>query len=592
MRTKLILTYLIIILLMAALFLAPITGMIRGMVAENIRQVSEQIVTQAGNELGSVLEFGKSYLLDLAIDREVQALLRDMCHQAKDTSVVMDDSHKGMLSIERSTQILGGNSIVMRNIPFWIEVCYVDENSAVVPFYVSPRQNVSPDKRYTFTKELADQLFAADGKFLWSVSSDETNNYIKLSKVVYDTQAWNTPIGVLSLEFNYQYLALSVLRNLRNQNGIDAYIVDKTSGTAVGYSGNPTTLHIPLSLSGNVERLSDDGSDYIIERSLAASGFYLVGIQTMAQVESLGAAASKTLLMTIGIAIFLAIGMATFFAHRITRPVRTLSNIMKNVENGDLDIYVEAKEKNEIGELYSSFNYMIQMINQLIEDNYVWRLNQKQSEINALEAQINTHFLYNTLDSINWLATAYDADDISNLVLNLSSFLRLSLNNGSPTLTVRQELEHVKSYITIQNIRFDDLFSIRWEIDEKALSVSMLKMLLQPLVENAIHHAFNMPGRDKRENLLVIAMRLEGDALIIRVKSNGDIQALNKINAQLAKPLTDEYSSYGLLSIRTRLEVFYSGRARYSYYLEDDHLLTAQIELPATIDTNREEPHA
>ncbi|MEG1408178.1 MAG: histidine kinase, partial [Ruthenibacterium sp.] len=178
-------------------------------------------------------------------------------------------------------------------------------------------------------------------------------------------------------------------------------------------------------------------------------------------------------------------------SRKITKPIVELSHIMQDVQNGDLDITVHTAEKGEIGELYHSFNYMIQMINTLIEESYVTRLNQKQSELNALQSQINTHFLYNTLDSINWLAKDYHAQDISYLVTNLSTLLRTSLNNGSPELCIEQELCHARCYINIQQVRFGGLFTVQEEVDPVILNDKVIKMLLQPLVENAILHSFH-----------------------------------------------------------------------------------------------------
>lgn len=259
--------------------------------------------------------------------------------------------------------------------------------------------------------------------------------------------------------------------------------------------------------------------------------------------------------------------------------------INEQVQGGSLDITASTDQGGEIGELYDSFNYMIRMINRLIEENYVSLLNQKQGELNALESEINTHFLYNTLDSINWLAMDYHASDISYLVTNLSTLLRTSLNNGNPELTVASELEYARSYLNIQQVRFFGLFRVEEELDSSIAQDKVIKMLLQPLVENAILHSFNLPDSDPEENLLVITTKKLEDYLLLEVLNNAQPEDLDNIYELLGDEPNQIPRNYGIISIKRRLDIAYEGKAGYTYAMDSSGMLRASIRIPRSYTT-------
>lgn len=178
----------------------------------------------------------------------------------------------------------------------------------------------------------------------------------------------------------------------------------------------------------------------------------------------------------------------------------------------------KSKKENEIAILESNFDDMIGRIQDLIEKNNIEKEKQRVAELNALQAQINPHFVYNTLDSISWMAKKEKQTDIVNMVYALSNFFRISLHDGDKYITVEKEIEHVKSYLNVEQIRFNDKFDAEFDIETGIEEEKMLKILLQPIVENAIKHGIR-PKKGK--SIIQISVWSENEFIFFRVADNG-----------------------------------------------------------------------
>lgn len=172
----------------------------------------------------------------------------------------------------------------------------------------------------------------------------------------------------------------------------------------------------------------------------------------------------------------------------ISKPINKLSSIMKKVEEGERNIKFPTTGNDEIAQLGKSFNDMITEINRLIEEVYVKQFLLQQAEFATLKAQVNPHFLYNTLQSINWMAKLKDFEGVSTMVTALGKFLRYSINSQEDLVTIGQEIEQINNYLTIQKIRYGDKFEVSINIEENLKDYKVLKLMLQPIVENSIIH--------------------------------------------------------------------------------------------------------
>ena len=582
MRRKMLLSYITILLAFCAVTFVFVLRTVYSMVQTNLIETSSQTMQRWSTELSNAMAFARSHMLNLASNQHLQELLITYGVDA-DSPEGAEQAGEALLGDEALTSLLGANSVTLGTLPFLMEITVRTPDGSYLPVYDTLGFGEESPAPYDPRSEWVQTLESLQGRILWDTYYDGNYEYIRVSKVIYDNRDFSTILGTISVEFNYEHLTQSILNNLRNESGMQAALYDGENGEFVGYYSvrdlpDAETIR-QMGLTGSYTLLPD-GSVCLFARRLSTTNYYLVGSKSLEEVHDIYLKSSRILFLSAGVALVVGMLLTFLVTGSVMRPVVQLSDTMKNVKNGDLDITVHTREKGEVGELYDSFNYMIQMINQLIEENYVTRLNQKQSELNALQSQINTHFLYNTLDSINWLAKDYHVEQISKLVTSLSTLLRTSLNNGQPELTVEQELTHMRSYLNIQKVRFGGLFQVHEEVDERLLQDTVIKMLLQPLVENAILHAFNISGAPAEGNLLLVRVYLQQQDLVMEVANNAPKDALARVQERLHQETgVPPPKSYGIQSIRTRLDIAYAHEAALEYAM-DGGFLVARIRIP------------
>lgn len=581
MRRKMLLSYITILLAFCAVTFVFVLRTVYSMVQTNLIETSSQTMQRWSTELSNAMAFARSHMLNLASNQHLQELLITYGVDA-DSPEGAEQAGEALLGDEALTSLLGANSVTLGTLPFLMEITVHTPDGSYLPVYDTLGFGEESPAPYDPRSEWVQTLESLQGRILWDTYYDGNYEYIRVSKVIYDNRDFSTILGTISVEFNYEHLTQSILNNLRNESGMQAALYDGENGEFVGYYSvrdlpDAETIR-QMGLTGSYTLLPD-GSVCLFARRLSTTNYYLVGSKSLEEVHDIYLKSSRILFLSAGVALVVGMLLTFLVTGSVMRPVVQLSDTMKNVKNGDLDITVHTREKGEVGELYDSFNYMIQMINQLIEENYVTRLNQKQSELNALQSQINTHFLYNTLDSINWLAKDYHVEQISKLVTSLSTLLRTSLNNGQPELTVEQELTHMRSYLNIQKVRFGGLFQVHEEVDERLLQDTVIKMLLQPLVENAILHAFNISGAPAEGNLLLVRVYLQQQDLVMEVANNAPKDALARVQERLHQETGVPPKSYGIQSIRTRLDIAYAHEAALEYAM-DGGFLVARIRIP------------
>lgn len=290
------------------------------------------------------------------------------------------------------------------------------------------------------------------------------------------------------------------------------------------------------------------------------------------------------------ITILLAISVVTIVTDRVVKPIRQVVRSMEEVEKGNLDIRVDIKGEYEVSNLARYFNSMIIKIKQLMQEQYDLGKKKKQSELDALMSQINPHFLYNALDSIVWMAQTIGAADIVRMTSSLGRLLRIGINRGKVLVPISEELDHVKSYLDVQKIRYKDKFDYIFNVlDEKTLNYKTIKLILQPVVENSLH--YNIGIAVNKLTIEVSAAEKEGKLIFI-ISDDGigiDKENLERINRKLysnapeeeaydEKP--DKYKGIGLKNIHERIKLYFGeeyGITVSSIYRSGT---TVMIELP------------
>ncbi len=243
-------------------------------------------------------------------------------------------------------------------------------------------------------------------------------------------------------------------------------------------------------------------------------------------------------------------------SYGITKPIISLSNSIKQLEKGDLSANVSIRNKDEIGDLAKAFNKMVSRIEQLITKSVENEKQRAEMEFKILQAQINPHFIYNTLDSIRWMATLQNAPIVSTMVSSMINLLKYNFSRKDILVSLRDEIESVKSYVNIQKYKYGDMFDVVYKIPKDIMEYKTLKFILQPIVENSIFHGFE---NIEHIGLIEISAFLEGDYLYIVVTDNGV-----GMNPELQHNLNDkkyrnkQYSEIGIRNVDERIK-FYCG---------------------------------
>ena len=243
----------------------------------------------------------------------------------------------------------------------------------------------------------------------------------------------------------------------------------------------------------------------------------------------------------------------------LSRPLQRLCVAMKEFQRGDFNRQLEIESNDEIGEVTACFNQMVSSIKELVESNYIMALKEKESELTALQAQINPHFLYNTLDSLYWKAQEYGNEELGEDILALSQLFRMVLGQGKGIISIEMEKELISNYLHIQKMRFSKRLNYEINIDEDILDEMIPKLILQPFVENAIVHGFE---NSEKGGVVKVTGIASGNDLQFTVSDNGIGMSQEKIESIWNVADSKLYSGqrvgrYAIRNVRERLELKY-----------------------------------
>lgn len=256
--------------------------------------------------------------------------------------------------------------------------------------------------------------------------------------------------------------------------------------------------------------------------------------------------------------------IAYYLSKTITAPLYKLMFLMKEVETGNLNIRFSSKYNDDIGVFGLRFNRMLSRLKSLVQDSYEKQLRLQESELKALRAQINPHFLYNTLETINWLARLNGASDISKIVVSLGDIMRYSIKRGNNMVSVREDIKQLKNYLTIQEFRYSDKFTSTLDVDETILDELIPALIIQPLVENAIIHGMESKAE---EGNIYIRIRGEVSGIQIVIEDDGvgvDSETLALISTENGENSSFDTIGIGIENVRRRLYLSYGENFSWS----------------------------
>lgn len=279
--------------------------------------------------------------------------------------------------------------------------------------------------------------------------------------------------------------------------------------------------------------------------------------------------------------------ISALISAKISQPIKRLERSMKMVEQGRFDINIDIKGEAEVAQLSRTFNLMVTRIRNLMDQIVLEQEAKRISELNALQAQINPHFLYNTLDSIVWMAESGKFQDVITMVTALARLFRISISKGRNVITVREEIEHARNYLIIQKIRYKNKFKFEIEVQEDVLHCKTLKLILQPIIENAIYHGIEYMVD---EGLIRISAKIVDEKLLYEVSDNGLGMTTETLNNLLVREYNSQGSSgVGVKNVHERIQLYYGKEYGLQIESELEEGTNVKIWLPIVKDENPED---
>jgi sensor histidine kinase YesM len=348
-------------------------------------------------------------------------------------------------------------------------------------------------------------------------------------RLVKDIETFND-LGVMVTQYKTEevYSMLNAFQNPNADGEETRYVIVNKSGLILldsrkeieGQNINEQTDVVPQqTVNYASSRARFGGTDSLVSSyQLDRNGWVLISVKSWNALTNENVRFMQWMGMITVLGLLSAVLFNVFFVNRVARSIIRVVRKMKLVEQGLLDIRVTAHGKDETVLLASSFNSMVERIGSLLSEVREEQARKQHAEMMLMQAQIKPHFLFNTLESINALAAQNEGAKIMQMVRKLSNLLRTSMHH-SEEIRISQELEHVRSYLEIQKYRFEDLFTYEWNVPEEALDYTILKLTLQPLVENSIQHGFD--GYEDGQGIISINVSVQLHQIVIMVRDNG-----------------------------------------------------------------------
>lgn len=368
-------------------------------------------------------------------------------------------------------------------------------------------------------------------------------------------------IGVLLFDIKHDIISSAIQEAIIGENGFVCVLDSNdhmvyTPANEIVYRIRPEWIQeqdepVTAKVKGEKYQIRYQQSKYTGWKIVSVSSYK----EIMSGVNMMFAMFSSVLVVTLIIVLVVAVKLS----ETITKPIVKLRNLMKQTENGDLSVRFEGDYKDEVSELGRKFNHMIIRIQELLNRVYQEQENKRQAELKVVQEQFKPHFLYNTLDTIGWMAREHSADDIVHLVDALTNVFRISLSKGKDYITLGEEIRYISNYLYIQKIRYGPKVIYEVTMDPECEKVLVPKLILQPLVENAIYHGVKMKRGDGHLDVSVV--KAGEDRVRLEVRDDGKgmpeekAKELERLLNEPSRP--EENQSFGLFYIKERLRIRY-----------------------------------
>jgi len=554
-------------------------------VQRSSREYTEQLVTQIQTNIDSYIAHMRNIAEVVQVNEQVQRyfgaapeitpdeerelrrgitnFLNSISRTRDDISLILLASEDGRM-IAHDPTIETNQSVDITELPFFLAASRQPGSAVISSSHV---QNI------------------VEGRYRWVIT---------LSRTIHD----EVPAGgasVLLVDLNFSVINDLVSRISLGNRGY-LFIVDSSGG--IVYHPRQELIYSDLEQE-YIERVletpndsftvSDAKGDRIYTVSTSErTGWRIVGVNYASEMvrnrRLIGRYYTYSTLAFVVVALITSI----LISHRLSRPILRLRHSMQAVEQGNFDISVDVSGKNEIGDLARDFTIMVTQIRELMRRNAEEHEQKRKSELLALQNQITPHFLYNTLDSIIWMAEGRQHENVVTTVSALARLLRLSVSKGDELISIHDEIEHIRSYLTIQKLRYRDRLDFSIDVDETVMRLRAPKVILQPLVENAIYHGIkNKEGGGR----VAISAGLHAERVVLSVSDDGVGMSPERMRCVL-EPQTDSgpqttheglngsRSRVGLRNVHERIQLYFGEEFGLTFRSNNGSGTIVDVRLP------------
>ncbi|MCX7709849.1 MAG: sensor histidine kinase [Clostridia bacterium] len=447
--------------------------------------------------------------------------------------------------------------------------------------YLKSYQGMSIDEKGVnnkIDKETEKRVLDLKGGYIWTYNTiiDYYNKPIQVFSLIRafnDINNITNKLGILKIDLRMDAIYNSFKNNTIGKQG-EFLIVDNGSRILSSLDEEKLGSILPEELilkngypekSGYFEQ-QINGEEFVVTYyCIENTDLKLINLVPIKELLKENLFIQKAMLLTSLVSIIVCIALAFLVSSRVLSPLKQMRTLMKKLEREDFDVYIEPKGNDEITLLSKSFNKMSAKLKEVINLVYSAQLKQKEAELKALQEQVNPHFLYNTLDTIYWMSRMEHAFETGKIIEALSKLFRLSLNSGKDITSVKSEVEHLKNYMVIQQVRYEDMIEFKLSVDEAVLDCKTIKLVLQPLVENAIHHGIEKKGE---KGIIEVTVSTDGNNLIYTVKDDGLGIDMEEINT-LLKNVSDSNRGFAIKNVNDRIKLYFGDSFGLSFRNED-----------------------
>ena len=522
------------------------------------RKADENLTNIYSNDIKSIASIAESYFsesLELTMYPLLESNLYKYLSTPSDNENFINITTQANTILNSSPYVFGGNrGVVLQK----TDGNQIDTHSN----YLTSGQ---------ITGQQIEEATRLNGKCYWEYKTNKSTPQFSITRLMKSKTNLQVPLGYIRVSISSLELRNNIQNSMMDKNSC-YFIMDSADNILLSTnSGSDYDSVLSQYDFETLQQLAESRLNTVLDDQYFISAYnikntpYLIGsIHVSGMLTSTKTTLTNILTVTALLTAFFFALLALIFSNRIVRPIQELSHKMDSISNENFSVRAEVHGHDEIAMLATQFNKMSERLEYLYRQVYMQEIELKQSQLLALQSQINPHFLYNTMDTIYWMSKTGDTEGVEHIVSNMSSLLRLTFTpNGNNTGTLAEELEHLNHYVAIQQIRYGDSVNFELQYEEKFQQESVLRFLLQPLVENALTHGLkNCPNE-----VIIVKIYRQDTCLIYRVMNTGTPLDLELIPKLLSSTKTEQ-KGFALKNIDRRLKLKYGDEYGLKYMIE------------------------